>query len=120
METTKKGKELNKISDFIFIDKYIPNSMKTKKSQFSMDWLIKKRSNSLRVIPSKKVISNSKAFNKIFKSMNKKNQQNTQKIDNLEELSKSVKENGVNETNNYLYLKKLKENKDKNFAEEFE
>lgn len=120
METTKKGKELNKIPDFIFIDKYIPNSTKTKKSQFSMDLIIKKRSNSLRVIPSKKVISNTKAINKIFKSMNIKIQQTTQKIDNLEELSKSVKENGVNETNNYLYLKKLKENKDKNFAEEFE
>ena len=120
METTKKRKELNKISDFIFIDKYIPNSRKTKKSQLSMDLIIKKRSNSLRVIPSKKVISNSKANNKIFKSMNMKNQQTTQKIHNLEELSKSVKENGVNETNNYLYLKKLKENKDKKFAEEFE
>jgi flagellar motor component MotA len=94
--------------------------MKTKKSQFSMDLIIKKRSNSLRVIPSKKVISNTKAINKIFKSMNMKNQQTTQKIYNLEELSKSVKENGVNEINNYLYLKKLKENKDKNLAEEFE
>ena len=120
METTKKRNELNKISDFIFIDKYIPNSTKTKKSQFSMDLIIKKRSNSLRVIPSKKVISNTKAINKIFKSMNMKNQQTTQEIGNFEELSKSVKENGVNETNNYLYLKKLKENKDKKFAEEFE
>jgi len=120
METTKKRKELKKISDFIFIDKYIPNSTKTKKSQFSMDLIIKKRSNSLRVIPSKKVISNTKAINKIFKSMNMKNQQTTQEIGNFEELTKSVKENGVNETNNYLYLKKLKENKDKKFAEEFE
>ena len=120
METTKKRKELKKISDFIFIDKYIPNLTKTKKSQFSMDLIIKKRSNSLRVIPSKKVISNTKAINKIFKSMNMKNQQTTQEIGNFEELSKSVKENGVIETNNYLYLKKLKENKDKKFAEEFE
>lgn len=120
METIKKGKKLNKISDFIFIDKYIPNSARTKKSQFSMDLIIKKRSNSLRVITSQKVISNTKAINKIFKSMNMKNQQTTQKIDNLEELSKSVKENGVNETNNYLYLKNLKESKDKNFPEEFE
>ena len=65
METTKKGKELNKISDFIFIDKYIPNSTKAKKSQFSKNLIIKKRSNSLRVIPSKKVIYNTKAINKI-------------------------------------------------------
>ena len=94
--------------------------MKTKKSQFSKDILFQKRANSLGLKPSKKKIVNNKIIKKIWKSMKKKSQQTTQKMDNFEELRESVKVNGVNENNNYLYLKNLKEKKDKNFSEEFE
>ena len=121
MEAYKKEKDpINKVPEYIYIDKYISNSMKTKKSQFSKDILFQKRANSLGLKPSKKKIVNNKIIKKIWKSMKKKSQQTTQKMDNFEELRESVKVNGVNENNNYLYLKNLKEKKDKNFSEEFE
>ena len=53
-KNSKKKDIISQIPKIIFIDKQIPNSMKTKKYQFSSDIIIKKRSNSMTINRTKK------------------------------------------------------------------
>ena len=119
-KNSKKKDIISQIPKIIFIDKQIPNSMKTKKYQFSSDIIIKKRSNSMTINRTKNELFYLKPYKKIWTSMETKYKKTIKEPVDFEELKKLVKENGVDERVNYIYLKELKLNNDKNFEKEFD
>jgi len=120
MEEMKKDKIAN-IPQLICIDKFIPNSLESKKSQFSKDiYIVKKRNNSAEIKKRKNDLVYIKPFKKVWPSMEYKFKQTKKEPKNFEELRNFIEINGIDENLNYLYLKKLKEKRDNHFDKEFE
>lgn len=117
---SKKKEVISPIPEMIIIDKQLPNSMKSKKYQFSRDIHIKKRSNSTVISRIKNEVFCLKPFKKVWASINDKYAKTIKETEDFNELKKLVKINGIDENVNYIYLKNLKLSKDKNFEKEFE
>lgn len=120
MEEINKNKIAN-IPQLICIDKIIPNSLESKKSQFSKDiCIVKKRNNSAEIKIKKNDLIYIKPFKKVWPSMEYKFKQTKKEPKNFDEHKNFIKLNGIDEHLNYLYLKKLKEKRDSFFDKEFE
>ena len=116
----KKKKIIEKIPQLIYIKNDKSNSMKTKKVKFSQDIIAKKRSNSVRDTFKRNKVIYFEPIKRIWKNMKIKFKKTTKQPKDFVELKEFVKKNGLDEKLNYDYLKYLKQNKNKNFLEEFE